>query len=151
VISAPTDTLETMAAALRAGLMARVGQSWPRDITDHRFMHCGDDAYVQGRPNPLRAYLFRRNPHCHWCGTVTVLEQRVKHNGTLTNHHNTATLDHMKSRLMGRRLHERTARVLACSACNHTRACMEDRMIRGHRVPVQWLRLFMSGLDGDGI
>lgn len=66
-----------------------------------------------------RRVLFKRDPHCHWCGQLT-FEPHVCGDG----HPLMATLDHVKSRLQCTAKAEyRSAnnKVLACSKCNAER------------------------------
>ena len=78
----------------------------------------------------LRARLHRADPHCFWCGQITVLESMQRgHSGNL------ATVDHLYSRLHP----ERTKRyrsaldsrhvlhVLACFDCNCERGTLEQQ------------------------
>lgn len=71
-----------------------------------------------------RQRLFRHNPHCFWCGKLTMLsvEVRLKHD--------TATVDHLYSRLHPNRKVARQGRgrlVLACNQCNKDRSNAETR------------------------
>ena len=64
--------------------------------------------------------LWRRDPHCHWCGVETQLAP----DGSGRQFPTLATLDHLDNRLSGTRIEnayreERT--VLACAQCNNER------------------------------
>lgn len=64
--------------------------------------------------------LHKRDPHCHWCRKLTVF-MRVHTKQTVRER---ATLDHLDDRfdpMRGKRPGEERT-VLACWACNHTRA-----------------------------
>lgn len=63
-----------------------------------------------------RNRLWRKDPHCHWCGRLTVNEQGVRPDA--------ATLDHVYSRLDFRRKGQ-GKHVLACWECNQARASAE--------------------------
>lgn len=74
-----------------------------------------------------RRRLWERNPHCFWCGIVTIWYQGE----TRTPPLNSATIDHIRSRLTP----ERSRRdenwqpgkiVLACWKCNNDRCRMEQ-------------------------
>lgn len=72
-----------------------------------------------------RARLWEANPHCHWCGTLTVLPPA---DGDSKRKHfppNEATLDHLRprgdpTRTVPPRNRERRL-VLACRSCNGKR------------------------------
>ena len=77
--------------------------------------------WIQRRRNAL----WSKNPHCFWCGRITKLP---------INHHSepdTATIDHVRSRLVPTRAENTSGRwwrgitVLACRECNQERANME--------------------------
>lgn len=82
-----------------------------------------------------RQRLFRMNPHCFWCGKLTVLSCDVKLK------HDAATVDHLYSRLHPERKAARRGRgrsVLACNQCNRDRSNAETRGLMfapklGHR------------------
>lgn len=66
-----------------------------------------------------RNVLFKRDPHCHWCGQKT-FESRECGDG----HPWMATLDHIKSRLQCATKEEYRSgknKVLACLKCNKER------------------------------
>ena len=83
--------------------------------------------------------LWRRDPHCHWCGVRTVLptDNSGRQFATL------ATLDHLDNRLSKDRVknkHHTERTVLACAACNSERgrlACThmykEEHRLRSSR------------------
>lgn len=74
-----------------------------------------------------REQLWRENPHCHWCGRLTVINNKSewKHG---EDHSNVATLDHLVSRLEipygtnRPNLYKKAkTMVLACWKCNNDR------------------------------
>jgi len=73
-----------------------------------------------------RRQLWEHDPHCHWCGCLTVLiEGRGSHEKEYPP--NMATLGHLDSRLSenrGKRSGE-YRRVLACHRCNNARSRAE--------------------------
>ncbi len=86
-----------------------------------------------------RLNLWRANPHCHWCNTLTVLPTGASVKGQ-TRPDNTATLDHVRSRLHeervpGRPWPEGSNTVLACHKCNAQRNVEEQAGL-----PVEELR-----------
>ena len=66
----------------------------------------------------LRRQLFEQDPHCHWCGCLTIwLDQD---GGAYPD--NFATLDHLYTRYeMEKRVELGNPFVLACNKCNHDR------------------------------
>lgn len=73
-----------------------------------------------------RKKLWLENPHCHWCGILTVLIDNG--NGLKKHPDNMATIDHVKSR------YDKTRRknnvwVLACRKCNQKRNNEETKSI----------------------
>jgi hypothetical protein len=66
--------------------------------------------------------MWNEDPHCHWCGRMTTLEGRDGNKLSAE----TATLDHLYSRLNSRRKTvNRTMekrRLLACYECNQRRS-----------------------------
>lgn len=70
-----------------------------------------------------RERLWKKNPHCHWCGVLTIDYRDRKH------HHygNEATLDHMYSRYSPLRGKRTYVNVLACYKCNNQRCQKEQR------------------------
>ena len=75
--------------------------------------------------NKRRAALHAKSPHCIWCGRETLLVD-MPPKGT---HARMATVDHLVSRNLGRKVGETTVTVLACYACNVNRAEAEQRGI----------------------
>jgi hypothetical protein len=72
-----------------------------------------------------REALWRKDPHCHWCGCLTILWKSSPKNKVMP--HNAATLDHLDSRMSperGKHPGERR-HVLACYRCNQDR-CDRD-------------------------
>lgn len=70
-----------------------------------------------------RARLWHKDPHCHWCKTLTVLTT-----GKLQQA-NSATIDHLYSKLNPKRRTPcapgEVRRVLACYTCNQRRSIEE--------------------------
>jgi hypothetical protein len=71
-----------------------------------------------------RKRLFFHDPHCFWCGKLTVfsMDSKLKHDA--------ATVDHLYSRLHPERRAARRGRgrlVLACNQCNKDRSNAETR------------------------
>lgn len=73
-----------------------------------------------------RIILFKRNPHCFWCGKLTVFKVSKKLK------HDTATVDHLYSRLHPERYtkRRRAMTVLACNQCNRARGQAEVKGLR---------------------
>lgn len=71
-----------------------------------------------------RDQLFRKDPHCYWCG-CEVRNYYDGHHGRV--HEDRATLDHLYSRYDPRRGKENGKRVLACWKCNHEREKAETK------------------------
>ena len=72
-----------------------------------------------------RLNLYKRNPHCHWCDTETVLPPPDRHVSKTPPPPNEATIDHLRDKYHPHR-HERPRSheertVLACWACNQRR------------------------------
>ncbi len=73
--------------------------------------------------------LWHENPHCHWCGVLTVLDCRREWRKPASPPENLATLDHLFSRYhieRWKRFNGQRKRVLSCLKCNHERARQED-------------------------
>lgn len=74
--------------------------------------------------------MWRRNPHCFWCGIETVLDDGPKLPP------NAATVDHIRSRFCLERAERADGRwrkgilVLACSQCNNDRGSMEQAFLK---------------------
>ena len=72
--------------------------------------------------------LWRENPYCYWCGTDVIVHEHNQHE-SLQN--DTATLEHLRSRLTSDRLEENdgiTERtVLSCYKCNYERGVQEEK------------------------
>lgn len=84
------------------------------------------------RKRKRRQILFDRDPHCHWCGVLTVWYSQPTKHEEMPN--NAATLDHLYSRFNPERITpidnvERT--VLACLECNRRRSVEEEAKIHG--------------------
>jgi hypothetical protein len=71
--------------------------------------------------------LFKKNPHCYWCGTRVILHNHDEENNILND--NTATLDHIITKkikkILGYTPHGKT--VLSCFKCNRLRG---DKTVR---------------------
>ena len=96
---------------------------------------------TKNRTRKLR--LWKADPHCFYCGVVTYLPPH----GGGRSFPDTATLDHLDSKLSGRRgqLHHAGPRtVLACYQCNHERGLFECRELyrEEHR------QRSMAGMNG---
>lgn len=71
-----------------------------------------------------RLRLWQQDPHCHWCGRVTVYRKVM-----IGQRPNDATVDHIHSKLDPERHASETEPheiVLACRACNGLRAHREN-------------------------
>ena len=74
--------------------------------------------------------LWKKDPHCHYCGVETIVLNQPRIKGTPPN---LATLDHLYSKFDYRRYipefnnAERT--VLCCFSCNNKRAAFEDKYL----------------------
>lgn len=80
---------------------------------------------MAGNNSAARKRLFRINPHCFWCGKLTVFTIEI---GKLK--HDAATVDHLFSRLHPDRKAARRGRgrlVNACNQCNKDRSNAETR------------------------
>ena len=75
--------------------------------------------------------LWKKDPHCFWCGKLTVVWKPVDGAAMPPN---TATLDHLQSRNRGRLRCRRLglkATVLACHNCNRARGAIEGKALNG--------------------
>ena len=77
--------------------------------------------------------LWHKDPHCHWCGTETVLRQR---DGFGRMHPTDATLDHLFPKyhpLKGKTIRGEEVTVLACYKCNNERGntYMQEKKLEG--------------------
>lgn len=75
-----------------------------------------------------REWLRRQDPHCHWCGRLTVPGSAGvdwARNGK--QRALTATLDHLITRRAGRTTPDLANTVLACNQCNKARNDAESR------------------------
>lgn len=79
------------------------------------------DKILPPHKRSARESLYRRNPHCYWCGMATVFlrEKPIRDADT-------ATVDHLYSKLHPRRKTDRRI-VLACYGCNNERSKAEAR------------------------
>ena len=80
----------------------------------------------------VKLNLYKRDPHCHWCGVLTTLTN-IKHihgqpDPTM------ATVDHIISRFDPRRWVEQKPgeirKVLACFSCNNRRSIEDQKKLR---------------------
>jgi hypothetical protein len=79
-----------------------------------------------------RYRLLKQDPHCFWC-RKPVFYRRVRNNhGVLP--HNFATIDHLNTRMHGKRP-ERGRLVLACHVCNQRRN--KEEMLKNRKM-LQW-------------
>ena len=70
---------------------------------------------------------YNKNPHCHWCGVKTDIENRIGNGDQIPT---AATLDHVYSNYDLRRLLKNgTKTVLACFKCNNKRSAGECRKV----------------------
>jgi 5-methylcytosine-specific restriction endonuclease McrA len=80
---------------------------------------------AMNHPKKRRITLWKKDPHCFWCGKLTVDDGR--------NNSDSATIDHVRSRLHPLRKEpncERQSRlVLACKDCNNARAFYENQTL----------------------
>lgn len=97
--------------------------------------------------------LWNKDPHCHWCGVLTVI---IDHPKLKNPPDNLATVDHLRSKLNAQRgVDHRVNTVLACLKCNNRRALEEERRVlsledkrrRSGRWPVA-IRELEAVLDG---
>jgi hypothetical protein len=79
--------------------------------------------------NKARRNLWRRDPHCHWCGKKTLLLTPPSHRG-LEPHPLLATRDHVYSKFQPEE-RERFGNpvVLSCFACNRRRNILETKWL----------------------
>lgn len=107
------------------------------------------------RPQLLR--LHKRNPHCYYCGVLTVLpESGVNTPGESVP--NMATRDHVYSRWHPIRYTnspDRSKVVLACYKCNHSRNELEQqsipkevKMARGSGNLILWDKFELQFVNG---
>lgn len=82
-----------------------------------------------------RINLWKQNPHCHWCGCVTILPDDILKDDheRIPYTENMATVDHLYTRLTGLRYTMPSINgcntVLACNKCNNDRNRVEEKMI----------------------
>jgi hypothetical protein len=71
-----------------------------------------------------KLWLWKNNPHCHWCGVLTVMVTRTpKMKPKIPFGPNEATLDHLYPMRDPRRasIKDKRNTVLACNRCNQRR------------------------------
>ena len=68
----------------------------------------------------LREELWTKDPHCHWCGRLTVQPSEILKMGQ-PNPPEMATIDHLVDRFEGRNRNNFNNVVLACNECNNRR------------------------------
>ena len=81
----------------------------------------------------VRDRLWKKNPHCRYCGVVTILPQHVikGRDGLHRLRHfpdNMATIDHLRSRLdpeRGNHIPSERRYILSCNKCNNKRGKKE--------------------------
>jgi 5-methylcytosine-specific restriction endonuclease McrA len=80
-----------------------------------------------------RRALFKADPHCHWCGCLTIIPNVPRwERGELTDPPNLATVDHVISRRTRKsrlQYHSPKNKVLACFSCNVKRAMRENALL----------------------
>jgi hypothetical protein len=83
-----------------------------------------------------RAKLWNLNPHCHWCGRLTILTPPGwDGNKNPADHPDLATIDHLYSRfnlLRWKPTGNDIRQVLACNKCNNSRANKEEASLSKH-------------------
>lgn len=82
------------------------------------------------RKSAIRAWLFRQNPHCHYCGVLTVLHPPNPKNKYLPD--NLATIEHLVTRFdPHRQQHQAGERRLvnACRKCNAEQGAKRQREV----------------------
>lgn len=67
-----------------------------------------------------------KDPHCHWCGQITLILDPMPDGGQLPDA--CATVDHVYSKLTVERRAGRGEFVLSCSGCNKWRAVIENKL-----------------------
>jgi hypothetical protein len=67
-----------------------------------------------------RQLLFKADPRCHWCARRTYLKPGA-------NKQLLATVDHLRTRISGRRSRDTGKTVLACHQCNQARNDAEQK------------------------
>lgn len=77
--------------------------------------------------NQSLARYHKESPCCTWCGRLTIIPEELPWTPGIPHDKRVATRDHLVSRIAGRRKHERTPVVLACSSCNSARANAENK------------------------
>lgn len=96
--------------------------------------------------------LWESDPHCHWCGRLTVYRKRADFHGPRRDD---ATIDHLLSRLVTNTGRSRDY-VLACHECNGLRAQLEEALVpahvkrrrsQGYKVPIPTLDLSYVGME----
>lgn len=80
-------------------------------------LHSANGSDSNGTTRRYRCRLFTLNPHCYWCGRLTVWD--TPSNGTLSP--DSATTDHVVSKY-NRSWNSPTDLVLACYECNQRRS-----------------------------
>lgn len=108
---------------------------------------CFVDLIVSQMANKFRVQrerMWRRNPHCHYCGVKTVLPDA---NGKSPRAMNEATIDHLRPRHHPARLEPANGdvrRVLACWECNNKRDQWETSLL-----PKTWFYTHGGSLPSD--
>jgi len=80
-----------------------------------------------GRRKIIKEKLVREYGKCYWCGIKVKIHVEIK---GITPPFDTATLDHLKSKNLGRKKGENTPKVLSCKKCNEDRALEEIKLIK---------------------
>lgn len=89
--------------------------------------------FARNKTSRLRRELFNKNPHCHWCAKLTVLNFEWKGGKPGTFPNDAATIDHIVNRRMSdsREYYiSRANMVLSCYKCNINRAQNDNCLIQ---------------------
>lgn len=83
-----------------------------------------------------RERLWASDPHCHWCGRITVLPEVAPANKGDRLPPNAATVDHLiTARQGGKQGRSSGPVVLACWGCNEMRNNIEQKALVGKPLP----------------
>lgn len=94
-----------------------------------------------------RENLWKQDPHCYWCGCLTVPPPKRRKNKVFVD--NEATLDHLRTRFNSSRQepnHSNEQRtVLACRKCNGLRGKQSEKLA------AKKIQEIKTGLPPEGI